>query len=191
MVAIVFMVALAAYEWRKNSRREVRPMVHPEPPRRVEITPHPASTTPQVMATPQPPASLLVTADGLQLGVRRYEVEKILGQLEKVSQHEPNPWQAVEFRRGSLRLFFAGPQADTLVAISDPTRVEVQGQSLVLHPGQGIELAALRSLLMTGKETQKLEASGSVRHAFPLADLQVQVWIHHKRIERMVLCPNP
>ncbi len=147
----------------------------------------PFDPTPSASATPPTPNApeFHASAGGLALGTPKAQVQKQLGPLQPV-KNSKNPWKAFEFtlkKGGPQHLFF---DANLLVAITDVPALECNGETL--QPGQAADLAHLRQLIPSHRENQKFDVTGPVRHAFPINDLQVQIWIQDQKILRLALC---
>jgi len=145
-------------------------------------TPSSPSPIPQLVENPD------IRADGMKLGMSFSEVQRSWGKLTKAAKPAKNPWNAVEYLPpgSGPRLFFGDGR---LVAADQVQEIEFHGQTV--RRGDPADLTLLRSLFVTRLETQKTEIEGGVRHNFPMASLEVQVWVDRGHCRQLTLARRP
>lgn len=193
MMVIVVVALAALWYCLRPSPSNVRPMVHQTPARSVEIQsggsrsvqvsapvtsspapaepvhtpvalPTPTLTTPLVEETPLPQDfGATISADGYMPGMAKGVVQP------------------------SKRLIFKG---NSLVEVREAKTLQVDEREWKV--GDRVDLAQLRSLLPTRRESQKTERDGAIRHSFPQASgVDVQIWVLKGRAQKFALIRQP
>ena len=188
MMVVAAAVIVGLWYFLRPAPSNVRPMVHQTPARSVHIEtsgtravqvsapatrrepdPEPVvSETPVATATPTPVAEVTplpqdfaasISADGYMPGMSKAAV--------KPTKH----------------LIFKG---NTLVQVLNAKTLQIDEREWKV--GDKVDLAELRGLLPTRRESQKSESDGSTRHSFPQASgVEVQIWIRAGRAQKFAL----
>lgn len=192
MLVILVGALVALWFFLRPRPSNVRPMVHQTPARSVEIqkggsrsvqvsapvTSSPAAPeqvqTPVALTTPSPTPLAEVTPLPQDFAAT-------------ISADGYMPGMAKGLVPPSKRLIFKG---NSLVEVREAKTLQVDER--VWKAGDKIELAQLRSLLPTRRESQKTERDGAIRHSFPQASgVEVQIWVLNGRAQKFALVRLP
>jgi len=190
MMVAAAAVLVALWYFLRPAPSNVRPMVHQTPARSVHIETS-GSRAVQVSApvTSAPPAEPVVTETPVASATASPipEVTPLPQDFAaSISADGYMPGMSKAAVQPSKKLIFKG---NTLVQVLEAKTLQVDDREW--KAGDKVDLAQLRSLLPTRRESQKSEPDGATRHSFPQASgVEVQIWIRQGRALKFALIRN-
>ncbi len=187
MMVVAAAVIVALWYFLRPAPSNVRPMVHQTPARSVHIETS-GSRAVQVSAPPPPEPVVTVTPVVTATPTPILEVTPLPQDFAvSISADGYMPGMSKGAVQPSQKLIFKG---NRLVQVLEARTLQIDEHEW--KAGDKVDLAQLRSLLPTRRESQKSEHDGATRHSFPQASgVEVQIWIRQGRAQKFALITAP